>query len=102
MPIVSRPLLLALLPKVPDALPPSSGRRGRHAQVAMEDVELADGRARIVGVPDSGIAIGRVAAATHWHPAGLPDGMSPGLYETALLNPGVLDAPDGADGVTQL
>ena len=72
---------------------------GDMLEVAMEDVELADGRARVVGVPDSGIAIGRVAAATHWHPAGLPDGMSPGLYETALLNPDVLDAPDGADRV---
>ena len=72
---------------------------GDMLEVAMEDVELADGRARVVGVPDSGIAIGRVAAATHWHPAGLPDGMSPGLYETALLNPDVLDAPDDADRV---
>jgi len=68
-------------------------------EVAVEDVELTDGRARIVGVPDSGIGIGRVAAATHWHPAGLPAGMAPGLYETALLTPDVLDAPDSADRV---
>lgn len=68
-------------------------------EVAVEDVELADGRARIVGVPDSGVSIGRVAAATHWHPAGLPDGLSPGLYETALLSPDVLDAPDSSDRV---
>jgi 2-furoyl-CoA dehydrogenase large subunit len=68
-------------------------------EVAVEDVELAGGRARIVGVPDSGLGIGRVAAATHWHPAGLPAGMAPGLYETALLTPDVLDAPDSADRV---
>ena len=40
-----------------------------------------------------------MAAATHWHPTGLPDGLAPGLYETALLNPEVLDAPDGTDRV---
>ncbi|MDP6343378.1 MAG: xanthine dehydrogenase family protein molybdopterin-binding subunit [Alphaproteobacteria bacterium] len=68
-------------------------------EVAADDVELAEGRARIAGVPEQGIALGRVAAATHWHPAGLPDGMAPGLYDTALLNPAVLDAPDGADRV---
>ena len=68
-------------------------------ETAIDDVELADGRARIVGIPDSGISISRVAAATHWHPTGLPDGLAPGLYETALLNPKVLDAPDGTDRV---
>ena len=68
-------------------------------ETAIDDVELADGRARIVGIPDSGISISRVAAATHWHPTGLPDGLAPGLYETALLNPEVLDAPDGTDRV---
>ncbi len=68
-------------------------------EVAIEDLELAEGRVRIAGIPDSGMALSRVAAATHWHPAGLPDGMAPGLYETALLNPAVLDAPDGADRV---
>ena len=68
-------------------------------EISVEDVELAGGRARIIGVPDSGISISRVAAATHWHPSGLPNGMAPGLYETALLNPEVLDAPDAADRV---
>lgn len=68
-------------------------------ETAVEDVELVSGRARIVGVPDSGISISRVAAATHWHPSGLPSGMAPGLYETALVNPEVLDAPDGSDRV---
>ncbi len=68
-------------------------------EVAAEDLELAEGRVRIKGIPDSGLALPRVAAATHWHPAGLPDGMAPGLYETALLSPDVLDAPDGADRV---
>ena len=68
-------------------------------EVAVGDVELAEGQARIAGVPDKGVALARVAAATHWHPAGLPDGMAPGLHETTLLNPAVLGAPDDADRV---
>ena len=68
-------------------------------EVAPDDVELIDGRARIAGVPEDGIAIARVAAATHWHPAGLPEGLSPGLREAAILSPRVLDAPDEADRV---
>ncbi|MBI08124.1 MAG: carbon monoxide dehydrogenase [Rhodospirillaceae bacterium] len=68
-------------------------------EVAPDDVELIDGRARIAGVPEDGIAIARVAAATHWHPAGLPEGLSPGLRETAILSPSVLEAPDEADRV---
>jgi len=68
-------------------------------EVAVGDVELADGRARIIGIPDSGISIGRVAAKTHWHPAGLPAGTAPGLYETALHTPDILTAPDSADRV---
>ncbi|MDD9926526.1 MAG: xanthine dehydrogenase family protein molybdopterin-binding subunit [Rhodospirillaceae bacterium] len=68
-------------------------------EVAPDDVELADGRARIAGVPEDGIALARVAAATHWHPAGLPEGLSPGLREAATLSPDVLDAPDEQDRV---
>jgi len=68
-------------------------------EVAPDDVELIDGRARIAGVPEDGIALARVAAATHWHPAGLPEGLSPGLRETAILSPSVLEAPDEADRV---
>ncbi len=72
---------------------------GELMEVAAEDVELAEGQARIVGVAGKSIPLTRVAAATHWHPAGLPDDMAPGLYEMTLLNPDILDAPDGSDRV---
>jgi len=63
------------------------------------DVELVGGQARIVGVPDKALPIKRVAAATHWDPAGLPEGMEPGLVETAIFSPPTLDAPDDEDRV---
>ena len=68
-------------------------------EVAAADVELRDGRARVAGVPDDGLSIARVAAATHWHPAGLPEGLAPGLRDAATLSPEILGAPDAQDRV---
>ena len=68
-------------------------------EVAPEDIELVGGEARVVGVPEQALPIRRVAAQTHWHPAGLPDGMDPGLFETTIMNPPMLDAPDEEDRV---
>ena len=68
-------------------------------EVAPEDVELVGGQARVVGVPEKALPFRRVAAQTHWHPAGLPEGVGPGLFETAIINPPMLGAPDDADRV---
>ena len=68
-------------------------------EVAPEDIELAGGEARVVGVPGKALPLRRVASQTHWHPAGLPDGMDPGLFETAIVNPPMLGSPDDADRV---
>jgi len=69
-------------------------------EVAPEDVELRGGRARVVGVPERGLAIHRLAASAHWHPAGLPPGVGPGLHETALISPPELGPPDAGDRVS--
>jgi len=68
-------------------------------EVAPEDIELVGGNAQVVGVPDKSLPIRRLAAQTHWHPAGLPDEMEPGLFETTIMNPEMLDAPDEQDRV---
>ena len=68
-------------------------------EVAPEDIELVGGEARVVGVPQKALPIRRVAAQTHWHPAGLPEGMEPGLFETTIMNPPMLEAPDEHDRV---
>ncbi len=92
---------------VTDALAESAERVARKVrliaaetlEVAPEDVELANGEARVVGVPGRALPFRRVAARTHWHPAGLPDGAGPGLFETSIVNPASLGAPDDADRV---
>ena len=61
---VLHPSSLVPLPRVRIELPKLRTVAADLLEVAVEDVELADGQARIVGVPDSGMSIGRVAAAT--------------------------------------
>ena len=68
-------------------------------EVAPEDIELVGGHVRVVGVPEKAMPLRRVAAQTHWHPAGLPEEMSPGLFETTIMNPPMLGPPDEADRV---
>ena len=68
-------------------------------EVAAEDIELVDGTARVVGVPEKSLSFRRVAAKTHWHPAGLPKGMAPGIFETAIVSPPGLGPPDEQDRV---
>ncbi len=72
---------------------------GEMLEVAAEDIELAGGWAHVTGAPEQGIALARVAAASHWHPAGLPDDVEPGLNDITMLSPAVLGAPDEADRV---
>ena len=68
-------------------------------EVAPEDIELTGGKAQVVGVPDKAVPVRRLAARTHWHPAGLPEGMSPGIHETEIMSPEMLNEPDEQDRV---
>ena len=68
-------------------------------EVAAEDIEFVGGAARVVGVPEKSLSFRRVAAKTHWHPAGLPKGMAPGIFETAIVSPPELGPPDEQDRV---
>ena len=63
-------------------------------EVATEDIELVDGGARVVGIPDTAIPIERVAAAAHWDPVSMPKDLEPGLSDIAYYNPDVLASPD--------
>ena len=92
---------------VVDAVAESAGKvaarirriAAENLEVAPEDVELAGGEARVAGVPGKALPFRRVAAQAHWHPAGLPEGMTAGLYETSVVSPAMLGAPDDADRV---
>ena len=80
--------------------------RARLAEIAAEqlgcaadDVVFAEGKLFAHGAPERALAFNRVAGATHWAPATLPEGQPPGLRETVLWTPDVLAAPDEGDHI---
>src|SRR5262249_29540282 len=64
--------------------------------VAPDEIELAAGRVRACANPDNAIAFGRVAAASHWAPATVPDDAQ-ALRETVSWSPEELTAPGDND-----
>ncbi len=63
------------------------------------DVAFADGHIFNPANPAQRQPFTRLAASPHWAPALLPEGMAPGLRETAFWTPEVLTAPDAQDRV---
>jgi 2-furoyl-CoA dehydrogenase large subunit len=64
-----------------------------------EDVELSGGQARSRTNPDNAISFARVAGTAHWSPIMLPEGMEPGLRETATWCPPELEPPSKDDKI---
>ncbi len=71
----------------------------KQLNVLAEDVELADGKIRSRSNPDNALPFGRVAAASHWSPVLLPDGMAPALSETGVWTPAELAPPSRDDRI---
>ncbi|MDE0653402.1 MAG: xanthine dehydrogenase family protein molybdopterin-binding subunit [bacterium] len=72
---------------------------GDELECAPDDIELRDGQARVVGQPDRGVSLRRLAGAAHWNPESLPEGLEPGLAVTAFVSAPNLDPPNDADEV---
>jgi carbon-monoxide dehydrogenase large subunit len=64
-------------------------------EAAPEDIEVAEGRFRVKGSPEKGMALGEIANEAYI-PIDLPDGMEPGLDETAFYDPENFVWPFGA------
>ncbi|HEX8103220.1 MAG TPA: xanthine dehydrogenase family protein molybdopterin-binding subunit [Solirubrobacteraceae bacterium] len=64
-------------------------------EAAPEDVELQDGRFAIKGSPDKGMTLAEASGAAYI-PENLPEGMEPGLEETAFYDPSNFVFPFGA------
>jgi carbon-monoxide dehydrogenase large subunit len=64
-------------------------------EAAPDDIELRDGQFRVKGVPDKGMALGDIAGEAYI-PIDLPEGMEPGLDETAFYDPENFTWPFGA------
>ena len=61
-----------------------------------EEVRLRDGKA---WDGESSVSLRRLAGIAHWNPAALPDGIEPGLHETAFYATPNLEPPDEEDRV---
>lgn len=66
---------------------------------ATDDVRFEGGQVFPASTPDRRAPFGRLAANPHWAPALLPDGMEPGLRETAFWTAPTMSAPDAKDRV---
>jgi aerobic carbon-monoxide dehydrogenase large subunit len=64
-------------------------------EAAAEDIEVADGGFRVKGSPDKALTLADVATEAYI-PADLPEGMEPGLDETAFYDPENFVWPFGA------
>ncbi|MCH8858887.1 MAG: molybdopterin-dependent oxidoreductase, partial [Proteobacteria bacterium] len=64
-----------------------------------EDIEIAGGKIRSRKNPDNALSFNRVAGTAHWSPVMLPDGMEPGLRETATWCPPQLEPPSADDKI---
>lgn len=67
--------------------------------VDAENVVFEDGKVYASGNPDKSLAFLRMAASPHWAPALLPEGVEPGMRETAFWTAETLGAPDDQDRV---
>jgi carbon-monoxide dehydrogenase large subunit len=64
-------------------------------EAAPEDMEVRDGQFRVKGVADRGMSLAEIAGEAYI-PVDLPDGMEPGLDETAFYDPENFVWPFGA------
>ena len=65
----------------------------------LERVRFEGGQVFDVDAPDRNQSFTRIAASPHWAPALLPEGVEPGLRETAFWTAPTLAAPDAQDRV---
>jgi carbon-monoxide dehydrogenase large subunit len=68
---------------------------GHLLEAAPEDIEVRDGKFVVRGSPDKGLSLAELSGAAHI-PDDLPEGMEPGLEETAFYDPSNFVFPFGA------
>lgn len=56
-------------------------------EASVEDLELTNGQAQVLGDPGSSLTVGELAATAYYKSARLPPGMEPALEETAHFEP---------------
>lgn len=64
-------------------------------EASLEDLEIADGRVQVRGLPGSGITLAQLAQKAYLAPTELPPGMEPGLEATHAFDPPPLTFSSG-------
>ncbi len=72
---------------------------GEMLDVDAQNIELTEGVARVVGMPDKKLRVQQVAANAHWNTQGLPQGVGAGVSETVIASPPSLGPVDEHDRV---
>jgi 2-furoyl-CoA dehydrogenase large subunit len=67
--------------------------------VTADEIVFRDGKIGAAGNPENAIAFSRIAAATHWAPGTLPEGLDHAIRETVFWTPPELIAPNEQDEV---
>jgi len=67
--------------------------------IALDEVEFADGKVFARGNPDNALPIARPAAKAHWSPLSVPDEAGAGMRETAIWTMPELTEPDADDRI---
>lgn len=67
--------------------------------VRPERIEFAGGKLFDRDNPDNAVSFSRVAAASHWAPGTLPEGVEQTIRETVFWTPDELEAPSDEDGI---
>ncbi len=67
--------------------------------VALEEIEFADGLIFARGNPENALKFHRVAGKAHWQSGDLPSGMESGVRETATFSPPELTPPNDKDQI---
>lgn len=67
--------------------------------VPPEKIQFADGQVFALDAPDNKIRFTRVAGTAHWSPSELPNGVSPGISETATVSAPEIEPPNDKDQI---
>lgn len=68
-------------------------------QQPLDQLELQDGRVAVRGNPQIQLSLKRLIGSIHWNPTGLPEGVEPGIHETAFYTIPTALPPDENDRV---
>ncbi|WAH38010.1 xanthine dehydrogenase family protein molybdopterin-binding subunit [Alicyclobacillus dauci] len=68
-------------------------------EAEVDELMVGDGKVFVRGQSERQISLRRLVGSAHWNPEGLPDGMEPGVYETAFFTLETSKSPTPDDKV---